>query len=317
MINEDVTEIKKRNYGSLFEKLSYYAFLALVFFLPVFFMPNASLPLGKGLIFTVLVLISFIFLILVKLKEGYISYPMHLISLSAIIIVAVFFLSAVFSGSISSSILGSGFEVGTFVSILLSFILLFLATQLLNSKNRIFSFYLAFFAAFFLLALFQIARLVFGADFMSFGEYVSTGFNLIGKWNDLGIFFGLIAIISLITIEAFAENRIFKIIGIMMLAISLFFLAVVNYSSVWITLGLFALLSTIYLFTFRKKTNENDLAGEIEKSTAPAFNGRLSFSSILVLIISLVFIASSIATKENPEKDLGVRISNFFNISQI
>src|SRR3989338_1903375 len=310
MINEEFATVEQPKASELIlEKISLVFFLGTVFFLPIFFIPGMSLVYGKSVILTALVLLGFIFLILAILKSGTISYPKHLISLSVVILPLVFIVSSLFSGSVTNSIIGRGAEIGTFTSILIMTIVLVIASYLLKGKKRLFWFYLSLFASFFVLALFHILRLIIGPEFLSFGIFNSATANLVGKWNELGIFFGLIAIVSLLTIEAFKQNRIFKWLGIVMLAVSLMFLTVVNFYSVWIIVGLFSLLLSIYIFAFRKSPF-GDPVTEVNTTGEPALPARIiPVFSIAVLIISLIFIFAGAKINDS--------IARKFNISQI
>ena len=227
------------------------------------------------------------------------------------VIVLLFILSGLFSGSPLFSFMGQGFEVGTTLSVLIVSLLAFLIPILLRTKEQIFGSYLAFLASFFLLALFHLFRLVFGPDFLSVGIFTETVSNTIGKWNDLGIFFGISALLSLVTIEFLSLGRLFKALIYLSLFISLFFLAIVNFSTVWFVLGLFSLIFLVYLISFSPSGASTRMEEPAEESGThtPRLLRHIPFPSLLVLLVSTIFILAG--------NTLGGAISAALKISHI
>ncbi|MBI1974800.1 MAG: tetratricopeptide repeat protein, partial [Parcubacteria group bacterium] len=194
---------------------------------------------------------------------------------------------------------GRGLEVGTVVNILILSVLLFLVPLLIRSQERVFSCYLAFFAAAGLLALFHLLRFALGPDFLSFGILTDAAANTVGKWNDLAVFFGASALFSLVTIELISLGRFFRTLLYCLLVVSLFFLAVINFGLVWFALGLFALVFLVYLISFGARdagSSPDDVANMLD-GAAPRPNGRapgysprrLPMPALTLLLISVVF----------------------------
>ncbi|MEO8638006.1 MAG: hypothetical protein ABI430_03855 [Candidatus Taylorbacteria bacterium] len=275
--------------NSFFEKMSFCVYSCLVFLLPLFFIPNTSIEFSKNVLFVSLTLVSLILWIIAVIKRGEFRYPKSIFFLALILLPLTALTSALFSGSISSSLWGDGFETGTFVSLLMGVLLLFLSFQLLVTKKRIFKFYFLFLASFFLVVLFQVARLIFGADFLSLGVFQNSATNLIGKWNELGIFFGLSAVTSLVAIQCrFPKNRFLRLIEVKVLVLSLAFLAIVNFLSLWIAVGAFALLLALYWWWFGAKKPSPEAESQAN-ATTPS-KRMFAISSLVVLVISLIFI---------------------------
>ena len=226
-----------------------------IFLLPLFFLPTLSAPFQFTNTFLLLegVFIAFLLLIISRLKEGVLSIPLNLIVASSWLLVIAYFLSALFaSDSLAVSFVGQQFEVDTVVFMLVMVLLLSITPLLVRTKTHLLHIHLAVLLSAALLALYQLARLIFGEDFLTFGIFANIIASPIGGWNDLGIFFGLAAILSLFTLEQVVLSRFLKIIVGVLLAVSLFMVAVVNFFPVWIAIGVVSLGLFIHSF-FRKR----------------------------------------------------------------
>ena len=282
---------------SRLERLSARLLTALFFLLPVFFIPGISFPIsgGKTTLFLLVVLVAFALFVLARLKSGRFVLPSApaLYALGAVAL--CFIVSALFSGAPLLSFAGQGFEVGTALGVLISSLAVFLCAVLFRSKEQIGSAYLAFLGAFFLLVFFHLLRLIFGSDVLSFGLLTDPTANTVGKWNDLAIFFGASALLSVVTLEFLALNRLFRFLLWGALFVSLFFLVVINFSVVWYTLGVFALVFLVYRISF-----------QLEATTAIR---RLSFPPLLVLLLSVIFMLAG--------GTIGNRLSGVFGINNV
>lgn len=301
-------EVEDRDKTSLLESIALYFIVGVMFLLPIFFIPSLSIPFSftKSLLIFVSVLSAFFLFLISRLKQGEIALPKNSVALAAWALPAAYLISAIFSGNSGVSYLGQGFEIDTFGFITIMVLMLSLVPLLLKTKGSVFKIHIAIVLSLVILALFQGLRLIFGTDFLSFGIFTTSTANLLGKWNDLGIFFGLTTILSLITLEGLPLNKLSRLILYIILAISLLFLSVVNFFPVWITAGLFALGMFVYNFSKRKfklgaDEKENIQSRLREKGTM--------ITSLIILIISIVFIIWG--------STVSGYTSSFFNVSQI
>lgn len=306
-VGEIIEEVVEKPKNKFFPKLAFFVLLASIFLLPTFFFPTQSVHFifTKQLIFVTAIIFAAAVWFFRKLREGTYDFPSSPIIIASGAVVVATLLSAIFSGSFNISLLGEGFEVGTFISIAVGFLAIFIIPIYFTSKDKIFSAYTALFLAFVVVSLFEVLRLIFGPNFLSFGILTDTSSNLLGRWNDLGVFFGLTSILSLVTLEFFSlSGRLIKIFSYITLALSLFFLALINFSEIWIVLGLFSVVLFVYLFSFAKERN-------IEASVSESVSRRRHFPVVTfsVVIVSLVFVL------------VGGYINNYlsttFSISQI
>lgn len=293
------------------ERLPRALVLLLAFLLPVFFIPSVSSPFagGKALFLTLVTLGALALFLFARLKDGLFVVPRTLMTPTLGLIVVLFALSGALSGAASVSFFGGGFEVGTVLSVLIGALLVFLVPVFFREKEQIFGAYLAFLLAFFLLAFFHLLRLVFGPDLLSMGLFRDTTANVVGGWNDLGVFFGIGALLSLTTIEFLALGRLFRALVYLALLLSLFFLAVVNFPTIWTVLGLFSLVLLVYLISFRPAHAPvgGERSGAVPGAEATHLR-RIPIPSLSVLLISVVFMLAG--------DTLGRGISSAFNISQ-
>lgn len=307
--NDLGSEVMRANQSRGMERFALFCLLALAFLLPLFFIPAISLPLqfSKALVLSVFVLAAFCIWLVARLKDGEFVLPSSPMMLSLGVLVALFALSSLLSGSIGASFVGQGFEVGTTVNMLIVSLLAFLVPVLFRGKEQIFWSYLAFLASFSLIAFFHLLRVVLGPDFLSVGIFTDIISNTIGKWNDLGVFFGVGALLSLVTIEFLSLGRFIKVLLYLSLFVSLVFLAIVNFSTVWFTLGLFSLIFFVYLISFRREALPPEALAGTSSGDRPL--RRIPIASLVVLLISVIFILAG--------GTIGREISEALHIQQI
>lgn len=309
-LEETVEEVAAPEAGNPLERFARRILFALAFLLPIFFIPSVALPFAgaKALLLSLLTLLALALFLIARLKDGVFVLPQTALPAALGVIVVLFALSGFLSGSAAVSFVGQGFEVGTVLSVLVGALLAVLIPLLFRSREQVFGHYLAFLAAFFLIAFFHLLRLLFGADFLSMGVFTDTVSNSVGKWNDLGIFFGAAAFLALVTNEFLSLNRLFRTLVYLALAVSLFFLAVINFKIVWATLGLFSLVFLVYLISFGRSAADADASGELNPAPAGSLR-RVPVPSLAVLLVSVLFMLAGTT--------IGGALASFFGISQI
>ncbi|MCH7756579.1 tetratricopeptide repeat protein, partial [Patescibacteria group bacterium] len=259
---------------------------------------------------------SILLFLVSSLKTGRLTLPFNKILLSVWLLPIAYFFSSLFSVSPRSSFLGQGLEGDTFGFIVLMALLVTLVVMLMRTKEQVLYTYLALFVSFIVVWVFQGLRLIFGADFLSFDVLTLTTSNILGKWNDLSIFFGLATVLTLVTLASLQLSVLYKRILYAMLVVSLFFLAVVNFKMVWIIVGLFALgffvhSISIGRFNWKKAVPEGIQEGHDSPPPAEGKEGTPSMSTaaLIVLVVSVLFVLGGTT--------IGSVLSGQFNISQI
>ena len=304
--------VEDKDKTPLFENIALYFIIGVMFLLPIFFIPSLSVPFSftKSLLIFVSILVAFFLFLISKLKKGEIVLPRNSIALVAWALPVAYLVSAIFSGNSGVSYLGQGFEIDTFGFITVMVLMLSLVPLLLKTKESVFRIHIALILSLTILVLFQSLRLIFGADFLSFGIFTSSTSNLLGKWNDFGIFLGLTSILSLITLEGLPLNKLSRLILYIILGISVAFLTIINFFSVWIIVGLFSL----GLFVYSISKGKFKLGGSVDQSleqqvSVNSNKSKVLIPSIVVLIISAAFIFFG--------SSLGGYVNSVVNVSQI
>src|SRR3989344_3466938 len=272
-----------------FDTAAFFVVLAGAFLLPLFFMPlpAVSLSFGKALLLALTGIIALLLWLVGRLQGGVIHVPKSGILAALLGILGAFLVSALFSPSPQISFSGLDYELGTFVSLLFLTLFAFLGAALFESRSRLFALYIAVVAS-------------FTAVFFLLNGLNSSAGSLLGKWNDLGLFAGLIALLSLITLEYLTLEKKIRIFFYCALGIAIATLMVVSFSLAWGILGVFALIVVVYRFSlilFAKKAGRT-----LAVNTLP-------YAALAVLLLSVLFFLSGNA--------LQGYLSTMLNVNQI
>ena len=108
------------------------------------------------------------------------------------------------------------------------------------------------------IVLFQVVRLFLATHFLTLGVLGDKTDNLLGSWNALGLFAGFTTIASLFIVEFFEKNKTVKILLGILLVLSLFLIAAVNFAIVWDIVGIFALFIFVYKISLGRSGKEGD-----------------------------------------------------------
>lgn len=285
--------------------------LSLIAFLPILAVPLSFVPFQftKTFFLFVCALLAFMLVLFRRLRDGVVVLPKHPLFWAVWGIPFAYVTSAIFSSNIRDSLMGISLETDTAGFFVIGAILLFLAVILFRTKTSHLRVYLALLVSFAVLALFQGLRFAFGPDFLSFGIFSNPVSNLLGRWNDLAIFFGLVSVFSLVSMEVLSVSRAAQILLGAVFFVSLFFLCVVNFSLVWIIVGLFSfsfLVHNLVRGRFHKK--EAPLPVSSEKFARETHRGTLILAAILFLF-SMAFLVWGGA--------LGDKLAGVFHTTQL
>lgn len=240
---------EKKEFVSFWEKASFAILVLTMVVAPIFFAPLLSFQFSKALVVSVFIVLAGVAFTIFSLKQKQILIPRSLLLYSALLVPLTFLLSSVFSNTLRSvhvSLIGYGFEVGTASFMTLMFLVLFLVVSIFKTRERVFYAFLALFASLLLVSLFQIIRLIAPGAFV-FGTFLDPVSNLIGKWNDLGIFFALGSLLLLVTLESISLSKSFRNFLRVLFVLSLFFVLLVNFPTAWFVLAFVSFIFVLYL----------------------------------------------------------------------
>ncbi len=242
--------VTKRDIRQLLNKICFWILLGVTFLVPLFFIPANFMPtqFATSLVFAFGVIAVVLIYIISGLIYGslYLPKPSKYIISFIVLVPVVYTLAGIANGFSRLSFFGYTFDIGTVGFILLCFAYLFLISILFREKNRIFYSYFAIFISSLLVALNIIIRMIFGPGVLSFGIFNSITQTVIGTWNNVGIFFGIIVLLSLLTLEMLKTSPLLKVILFIALLVSLFFLALVNFTTIWIIIAVSTFLFILY-----------------------------------------------------------------------
>lgn len=219
---------------------------------PILFVPFGSLGIqtGKGFLLGLLAIIGLLVIGITILKQGIFSVPRNPIFLILLGISCAAALGALFSAKFSMAFLGYGFESTTWFFVTAFGLFVFLAYQAVRDYDRIILIYGGLFSAFFVLGIIHTLRFLIGPQFLNLGVLNTSTSTLIGAWSDLGIFAGVILLLSVLTLQLVGLVRFVKwfVAGVGILAG--IFLMVFGMKIIWVIIGFVSLLLTLYLFAF-------------------------------------------------------------------
>ena len=285
---------------NIFDRLSFLSLFLVVVLLPVFCLPFTNIPIeiSKGLLLVLGLVACVIFWAMARFIDGRIVFPRSWLLWSGFGIVLAFLLSSLFSGSSSQvSLFGTMFDVGSFWFIFGSFILMFFSSIIFRNPNRakIVLFGTIISSAFVLV--FQSIHL-FAPKITSLGILADKTTNILGSWNALGLFAGFAGLMFLLVIEFFPISKKEKIALQIFILLSILVIAAVNFSLVWILLGISSLIIFVYKISITFRRHENGPARNAEEIVSVGGEENVEkkhfpIVSFVVLVISLLFFMSS------------------------
>lgn len=299
-----IQQFKKDSLGQSLFTLAKIILVFVFGLLPVFFVPQVFTALGLSKIYFVVIglFIAFILLSLSVLREGKMRLVAPL-ALGLFWAFTIFSLAAgLLSGDKADSLYGNFIEVNTASFFLVMALVMTISLAFSDAKNSILRLFIVLGMSALALQTFHVLRLFFGPEFLSFGIFTAPTVSLIGSFNDLAIFSGLVIIVTLIVLQQLVVSRFQHTLATLLIVLSLILLSVINFYIVWLIVGFVGLLMTLYLVskdTWLKSTDSDNLP--VSRFTL----GLVGF----VCIFSGAFIISS--------DFLGATISKFVDISYL
>lgn len=226
------------------DQLGVWAVIAITALLPVFIIPSVAFPFqfGKLLLLVIGVVLATVLTLLARLQQGTMELPKSYILGALWLVPFGYILSGLFSGaSLIDSLVSISADPDGIIPMVAFAMLATLAATLFTAHKRVLSLYLAVLGAFGVVLLYQLVRLFAPVDdFLSFGFLTGPTANIVGKWYDFGIFAGLVGILALLALETLRLPKVSKRIFWGALIASLVALFVVNFTLLWVILGIVA-----------------------------------------------------------------------------
>lgn len=235
---------------SLFGKVSYWILIAVTALLPIFFLPISfiSTQFGTSLLFSFGVIVSAILYIVSGIISGSLELPKpakYILGFSALVPV-VYFLSGIYLGFSRMAFFGYTFDTNTVGFIVLAFVYMFLVSVMFRDKQKIMHAVSALGVSSLIFAIFVLIRILTEGKSLSFGVFSNVTTTMLGTWNNVAVLFGAGALLAMFTLELVRVSKVMKVLMYVAMLASLFFVALVNFTAIWITLGVFAFLYILY-----------------------------------------------------------------------
>jgi len=282
---------------NVLDRLSFWILLLVLTLLPVFLLPFTKIPIetSKGLLFIVGLALAIIFWSAGRLSDNQITLSKSLPLFLGGVIVLVFLISAIFASNSPISFFGTMFDMGTFWFIFAGFLLMFMSSVIFRDSKSAKMVLFGVVISSFVVLLFQVLHL-FTPDTAYFGLVLGKTENILGSWNAFGMFAGLSVLVALFMVEFFPTSKEIRLALIALILLSLFFIAAVNFSLVWILVGIFSLI----IFVYKISLSSRAVDGQASGFRFPTF-------AFATLIISLFFFMSG--------NFVGGYLPNLFKIS--
>jgi tetratricopeptide (TPR) repeat protein len=219
---------------------------------PLFFFPVRAMSVvaSKGYFVALVTIIAVLVAGITVLKRGSITVSKNILFLAAGAISLITLLGAVLSPSFSMAFWGYGFETTTWFFVATIVLMMVFAYKTIKTYDRIGVVYGGLFISFLCVAVLQIIRFIAGPATANLGVLGGATSTLVGSWSDLGIFTGLVLLMSIITLQLAGLTRFAKWFVATVAVVAGVFLLVMNMNTVWIVLGFMSLLLVLYLFAF-------------------------------------------------------------------
>jgi len=269
-------------------KKSFLVILALLFLLPIFFIPGGALGLdvAKSVLLALGVVVAALTFLLETWQRKEIDIPWHLFILVTLILPLVYFLSALLSTPSSLSLFGYNFEVGTFGFMVLCSTLLVLVSMVFNDTPRVLQALTAFFISFSLIVVFAVIKVLSGG-FPVWGNFFGNIDNPIGRWTDLATAFGLLSVFSILALGMIPMKKSLRILLYVVFTLSTLLLVIINFSTAFIfTLGASVIL-LVYFSTIEKHFFST--ASTLPQTSA-YFIAKPTFLPLVLGVVSILFL---------------------------
>ena len=243
-------QILQKDTLSGFMRTGAYGILIIVFgLLPVLFIPGVYTSIGFSKSYFVIIglFLALVLLSLAMLRSGTmrVLVPPTLAFFWGVAAVAV--VSGLLSGDVHDALFGNVFEVHTAGFLVLMGLVMTASLVFSGAKAATSRLFIVLGVSALVVQIFHILRLFVGPEFLSFGIFTAATDSLIGSFNDLAIFSGLIIIVSLMFLQHVSQTMLGKIGSVFLVLSSLLLLSVINFYSVWLVVGFVSLLMALYL----------------------------------------------------------------------
>jgi len=262
-MNQNTFEIRDNRLQSA----SFYVLLATVVLSPIIFWPSSFIALEtvKTAVIALGTIIGILLFGISVIKEKRVNLPPRRIFWTSVLLVISLVVSALMSAHVGKSLFGQGFETNTVSFIALMFVACLLTFFAVSRKiERSIVLYVGMIVSFLIIYIFHALRIIFGADFASFGIFQTKTVSLLGNWLDFGTLSIIVSIISLCAILFLPLSKRMRIVYWILIVISVFAAFIVGNGYAWMTAFLVMLGFTVFLSVYRIRSKGYNFSGYIK-----------------------------------------------------
>jgi tetratricopeptide (TPR) repeat protein len=237
-------------FGNLFQSIYLFGVvMALVLIIPAAWFP---LQAGKLAVFATISAIATIAFIASGRVRGLLHDGGFKLSLLTTLLPIAYAASFYFSTDKSIGLYGYGLEVDTVFFAVLGCLALMLSFGFFRTVRSVRMLVSVVFFALIVATIFQAVAVVFGTNALPFATFADRTVNLIGKWNDLGLILGIMALWSLIRLEWSPLSRVMRPVVGVVLVCTLVLLGIIHFAVAWILLGSFSAIIAVVGYLLRR-----------------------------------------------------------------
>ncbi len=237
---------------SFWDRFGKWSLYFLAFLIPIWILPFTanSLATNKVALSYFLIILALIFWLIGRINTGVVVLPRNYMAVALVLLVAVWFLSGVFSTSPHISFFELSDDVSGFFAVLMFAAAAFVAYFYLRTPKDIFFWFSFMFFSAFLVFILQFLRVAFGLNIFAWVDFPSPVSNVFGSWSEFAILFSVVGVISLFLFEILAERRL-RAVFFTLSAVSFIALVLANSSVAWWVTLVFLLVVLAYLLSLR------------------------------------------------------------------
>lgn len=274
---------------------------ALAFLIPVFFIPSAVAPFqfSKVLLVLTVVTVLFLYFTFQTFRTRTLSLPVSLSLYSLLLLPLATAVSSIFSVHPQVALFGYLFDADTIAFAALGSVLAIMTAVLLRQSKDVFSALLGLVLGGVVVIVFQILQIFFGG--VPLAQLQSPIGNLIGGWNSLAVFLGLLLSLALVSLETLTLTRVSKAVVYGILVSTFVLLAIINFNVAWVLVALLSFAVFVHALTgsFARGRKGSDIGMK------GAFAG-------IILVIALVMLITAGDTNKrsfitNIQEGLGIQ----------
>lgn len=247
MMHEEALHAKKSlTFGQV-------AIYAVAFLIPTLFIPFTGFQLDFSKTYVAVIGTTILLGVFVvkSLRSASVRLDWSLLMLSVWLLPLTYLVASFFSVSPSLSFWGYQLETDTFGFMFLLAALSSVVVLLLK-REQLSGAFLALTWSALIVFVFQAIQVFLKTPF-SLTILGNSTVNLVGNWNDFGVFAGLVASLTLVAYMSLRLKRIAKVFFAGMFGVALFFMALVNLTEAWVLFGLVALTFSVIVFAQLKR----------------------------------------------------------------